>query len=245
MKRPYGVLPILAAILLSPLESRAGEWGLEFGVAGYLPPHEGSDAEVFALPFPYYRGERLSVDLGSISYALTSSENVTVAVEGRIRFEGYDPESSTALAGMEERDPTFDAGFSVVGTYDWGIASLRVAGDVLGVHEGVEVTAAYQYPIELEHWTLIPSVAAQWRSANLVEYYYGVRSGEARDGRPAYSGKSVVNTSLGATALRHFNSHWGFVAGAEYVRLGDGIKDSPIIDKDYEATVYSAVVYRF
>jgi len=232
-------------LTLASAEARAGEWGLGLGVAAQQPPQVGTDTEVVVLPFPSYQGERLSLDFGSIGYALAQSERFRFAIEGQLRFDGYDPDESAALDGLKERDVTLDAGFSIATGDEWGIASLKVMADALGVHKGYEISASYQYPIQFGRWTLVPGVTAKWPSKELVEYYYGVRIDEVTTGRPAYSGRSVFNASAAINASYMLTDTWEIIGGAEYTRLGDGITDSPIIEKDHEVIMYSAIVYRF
>ena len=246
MKQAHGLLVLaLMGLALISSDCRAGEWGLGIGVAAQRPPQQGTDTQVVALPFPSYEGERLSLGFGTIGYALTSSERFRFAVEGQLRFDGYDPDESQALAGLEERDLTLDAGISFTAMDEWGIASLRVMADALGVHEGYEISASYQYPMQFNRWILIPSIGLSLSSAELVEYYYGVKPTEVINGRPAYSGKSVVNASVGLNAMYALANNWEIIGGAEYTHLGDGITDSPIIAKDNEVIAYTALVYRF
>ncbi len=246
MKHAHGLMALaLMGLTLIPVDCRAGEWGLGIGVAAQRPPQQGTDTQVVALPFPSYEGERISLGFGTIGYSLTSSERFRFALEGQLRFDGYDPDASLALAGLEERDLTFDAGFSFTASDDWGIATFKVMGDALGVHKGYEISAVYQYPMQFKRWTLIPSIGLNSPSAELVEYYYGVKSTEVTDSRPAYSGKSVVNATVGLNAMYKLADHWEIIGGAEYTRLGDGITDSPIIERDNEVIAYSALVYRF
>jgi outer membrane protein len=246
MRHLYGLLVLtLMGLTLISADCRAGEWGLGLGVAVQRPPQKGTDTQVVALPFPSYEGDRLSLNFGSIAYSLTNSERFRFAVEGQLRFDGYDPDASEALAGLEERDLTLDAGFSFTASDAWGIATFKVMGDALGVHEGYEISASYQYPMQFKRWTLVPSIGLNLPSAELVEYYYGVKPNEATDDRPAYSGKSVVNATVGLNAMYKLASHWEIIGGAEYTLLGDGITDSPIIAEDSEVIAYSALVYRF
>ena len=246
MKTSLGItILVLLGLTLLPTESRGGEWGLGVGIAGQQPPQVGTDSQVVLLPFPSYQGERLSMDFGSVAYAVAKSERIRFAIEGQLRFDGYDPGESEALTGLEERDVTLDAGFSISAGDDWGVASLKVMADALGVHNGYEISASYHYPIQFERWTLGPGITAKWPSAELVEYYYGVRVGEARVDRPAYSGKSVMNASAAINASYKLAINWEILGGAEYTHLGDGITDSPIIAKDHEVVMYSAIVYRF
>ncbi len=236
---------VFAASALMPGISVAGEWGLGVGVAAQKPPQEGTDTQVVVLPFPSYEGERLSLGFGTVAYALTTSERFRFALEGQLRFDGYDPDDSAALSGLRERDVTLDAGVSLTSTHDWGVASVRFMADALGVHEGYEISASYAYPLQFDRWTVVPAITANWSSADLVNYYYGVRLDEAAEGRPAYDGDAVVNVAASLNASYALSERWEIIGGAEYTRLGDAITDSPIIANDHELIMYSAVAYRF
>lgn len=235
----------VAGLALASNVCAAGEWGLGLGVAAQEQPQTGVDTQVVVLPFPSYEGERLSVGFGNIAYALTTTDRFRVAVEGQLRFDGYDPDDSDELAGMRERDFTLDAGFSVTSGGDWGVASLKAMADALGVHEGYEISATYAYPLTFERLTVVPSIGAHWLSSDLVDYYYGVRNDEATAARPAYSGKAVFNTSASLTAVYELSDSWEIIGGGQYTHLGDEITDSPIIERDREVILYSGIVYRF
>lgn len=236
---------VLTCLFLFPVDGHAGEWGLGLGVAAQRPPQQGTDTQVVVLPFPSYEGERLSLDFGSVSYALSNSKRFRIAAEGQLRFDGYDPNESAALAGLEERDLTLDVGFSLTTGGEWGIASFKVLGDALGVYEGYEISASYLYPMQFKRLTVIPSLGVKMPSDELVEYYYGVRISEETADRSAYSGRSTVNLAASINLMYELPSNWEILGGAEYTRLGSGITASPIIERDSEVIVYSAIVYNF
>ena len=236
---------VFASSALMPAAAEAGEWGLGVGIAAQKPPQEGTDTQVVVLPFPSYEGERLSLGFGTVAWALTTSERFRVALEGQLRFDAYDPDDSQALSGLRERDVTLDAGVSITTSHDWGVASMKLMTDALGVHKGYELSASYAYPLQFERWAVKPAITANWSSSDLVEYYYGVRLDEAADGRPAYDGNSVFNTAISLNASYKLSERWDIIGGAEYTRLGDAITDSPIIARDHEVIMYSAVAYRF
>ena len=236
-------LSIFAATLAAT--ASAGEWGLGIGVAAQQTPQLGTDPQVMVLPFPSYQSERLNVDFGSASYALFQSEEFRFSVQGQLRFDGYDPDDNDELTGLKKRDMTFDAGIGITVTKGWGTFNLNVLGDAFGVHQGYEISANYEYPVTINRWTIVPSVGLTIPSEDLVEYYYGVRRDEATRWRPVYRGKSVVNAVLGANVIYDLSDRWQLMSGGRYVRLGQGITDSPIIDRNHELTVFSAIVYRF
>ena len=246
MKQASGLSALaLMGLILVSIDCSAGEWGIGAGVAAQRPPQEGTDTQVVFWPFPSYEGERLSLGFGYGSFVLSSSERVSVAIEGEVRFPGYDPDSSSALDGLKRRDLTLDLGFSFAVSDEWGIATFKLMADTLGVHEGYEISALYQYPIQINRLAIVPAIGLKLPSDALVEYYYGVEPTETAAGRPAYSGKSTLNATVRLDMMYQLSSDWEIIGGAEYTRLGDGITDSPIIAKSNEVIMYTALVYHF
>ena len=236
---------VLLAMSQVPGAALAGQWGVGVGVAAHQPSQQGTDIEIDGGPFPFYEGDRLNLSFGSISYRLVGTERWQLALEGQARFDGFDPDKSAALAGMEKRNPAIDGGVSLSTGGAWGVAQLRLLADVTGTHKGYEIAASYQIPYESGRWTFVPSVEVKWRNADLVDYYYGVRESEANATRPAYSASSATNVSVGLTAAYKLTQNWQLIGGTEYQRLDDSIKASPIIEKNHEASVFSALIYRF
>lgn len=246
MKQALGpLLLVLMTASLVPNVGRAGEWGIGIGIAAHQPPQQGADIEIDGGPFPFYEGDRLSLSFGSVSYRLIDLKGFQLALEGQARFDGFDPKDNSALAGMQKRNPALDAGFSLATSGRWGAAQLRFLGDVTGTHQGYEIAASYQVPYQSGRWTVVPSIELKWRSADLVDYYYGVRVSEANATRPAYAAGRATNISAGLTAAYKLTQRWQILAGAEYLRLDDSIKSSPIIEKNHEASIFSALIYRF
>ncbi len=239
------LLTVIAATILVPALAQAGEWGIGVGVVRHGPAQQGADAQVTGGPFPFYQGERFSVSFGSISYDFAEVGGMRLALEGQPRFEGYDPTNTDTLVGMHKRNPTLDIGLSLSSDGLWGLAKFRAVGDVTGTHDGYEFSANYQYPFQAGRWTLVPSTSLNWRSSNLVDYYYGVRADESRAGRPAYVGRSGLSATVGLSIDYRLGEHWNVAAGADLTYLGDGITDSPIIEKNHETSLFTALVYRF
>jgi outer membrane protein len=226
--------------------AQAGKWGLGVVAESHQAPLKGADRiDTGVLPFFYYEGDSLTVDFQEISYKLLDLDKFELAALGRIRFQGYDPEDSPELEGMDERDPTFDAGLRLAYGGRWGNVSLSAVTDVTDNHNGQEVTATYGISFQNGRWTIEPSVGLSWQSENLVDYYYGVRSSEARSGRPAYTGHSATNVLAGLNASFKITRHFFTFAGTEYRYLGNSIRTSPVIKKEYEAGGYVGFLYRF
>ena len=238
-------LLIVTGLFTQQANVEAGEWGL--GVAGvrYQPPLKGANSESAMLPYIYYEGNRLSVDFQQISYRLIAGENFEFSVLGQLRLQGYDPGNNIALAGMEKREPSIDAGFSATFSKDWGALGIVAVTDVDDVHNGQEVDLFYSFPIPGRRWLLEPVLGVSWLSQDLVDYYYGVRASEAQPGRPEYQGHSALNIFTEISLTYELTTHWFAFGGANYTFLDDSIRNNSIIESNHELTSFLGLVYVF
>jgi len=76
-----------------------------------------------------------------------------------------------------------------------------------------------------------PRVGLVWQSEKLVDYLYGVRASEVREGREAYDGKATVNTELGLRVFYGIRPAHSVYLDLSSTALGSGIKDSPLVDR--------------
>ncbi len=223
----------------------AGEWGLGAAIVHYQSPLNGVDSEIASLPYITYQGENLNINLSTISYNLFHAEDVQIALEGELRFEGFNPSDSIALAGMEKRKHAFDAGGSFARVGSWGEMKFTLLGDITGTYHGYEARAQIQKPYMLNRWIFAPAVRIAWLDSAVVDYYYGVRLDEASDTRKHYVGHSTTSVFADFMVGYGFSDRLELLGGVKLIRLGDSIQDSPIVDKSYDASVFSALTYKF
>jgi outer membrane protein len=92
---------------------------------------------------------------------------------------------------------------------------------------------------------LVPQIGAEWVDKKAVDYYYGVRAGEATPGRAAYLGKATVNAELGLTGIYRFDKQQSLMLNVGVKALGKEIKRSPIVDRSTENRMMLGYMYRF
>jgi len=156
---------------------------------------------------------------------------------------GYDSEDSFALAGMDDRDGSLDGGIKSSLNLQWMYVSLVAVTDLLGEHEGQEISTVLSK--KLYEGILTPRIGFKWLSEDLVDHYYGVKSSEATGSRPAYAGDSTVNFLAGVSVGVPISEKWAIIGDFEYENLGSEIEDSPIIDREDIFTYVLGAVYRF
>jgi outer membrane protein len=212
-------------------------------------PHKGIGTESHGIPLFLYRTEKLSLYGPMMNYSLLKDSGWEIRGLARIRFEGYEEDDSRYLRGMDDREWTLELGGSVSRALGEGRITADATADVLNEHKGHQVRLSYNYDFRgaanIRDLLVTPTVGVTYRSRQLNDYYYGVRSDEAIAGRPEYD----VGDSTGLlTALRlnyRLNELWSVMAMAAIEWLGSEITDSPIVEKDYEITLLLGAMYRF
>ncbi|MHC4518849.1 MAG: MipA/OmpV family protein [Planctomycetota bacterium] len=208
-------------------------------------PYEGVDPKVYPVPLFGYEGERLYLRGISGGYRLIKMKRWSIGPTVRPRFEGYEASDSSALSGMEDRNPTVDGGIDLAWMTDWGLFSTIVVTDLLGAHDGHELEASYTLRFPYAGFEIFPSLAVRWRSSNLVQYYYGVRGSEARAGRPAYKPDAAITPAVRLALRRDLSDKWGTFLAAQYEWLDNEISDSPIVDDTSRLSLVLGVTYAF
>ena len=220
-------------------------WGVGLGIvsgnAGYT--QMGSDS--MAVPIFLINYGKFYLMGPKFGYQLSSNDNYAFGLTGNYRLDGYEAEDSSFLMGMDDRDGTLDLGVEY--SYDTGLGEIgiEVVADTMGTHEGYQADVSFSYPINFDNGQLSPYVGAEYRSDDLVDYYYGVKSTEATQTRQFYQADSAVNLVMGIRSTWFSGPHHRFVAMLQFTGFDDSIKDSPIVDADDAYNMIVGYAYVF
>ena len=178
-------------------------------------------------------------------YQLYGNDNYTFGLTGNYRLDGYEADDSPYLMGMDDRDGTLDLGVEYSYDSGFGKIGLEVVADTLGTHEGYQADISFSYPINFDNGQLSPYIGTEYRSDDLVNYYYGVKKSEVTQTRQFYQADSAVNLVMGIRSSWFSGPHHRFVAMLQFKAFDDSIKDSPIIDANgsYNMTFGYAYVF--
>jgi outer membrane protein len=268
MLRTHGPITLLALTLLgvaanaqehdaagpdSGEESKSYSWGL--GIAGLSQQQSYADIDRnnFVIPLIYFEsrwvelmGPWLDIKLPSLEWG--KDQELKFAVRTQLfGFDGYKAKDAPILNGMEEREAGIFAGPS----FKWSNPIADVFGEAMfdasGKSKGQRFTIGVERQLHFgDRFMITPSVAATWADEKYADYYYGVRSAEARADRPAYSiGDGIVNTELTLRADYMFDQRQAVFLQAGYTLLDSKIKDSPLTDRSGETMVLFGYLYRF
>ncbi len=218
------------------------------GILAKEEAYKGVDLKVYPLPFFSYTGRKWSFEGTQFRYNLTDEDNFSVNTIVRLRTDGFDADDSSDLDGMSDRDVSLDAGLGLAVSGDWGILSADLLTDAAGKHKGQEVKLTYLRQLRdllgFEKLRVGPFVGTSWRSSSLNDYYYGVRLGEVRPGRPAYDSGDSIDFFAGVRFDYGLNERWSLFMMFQNQWLGSEITDSPIVESHHMISIVTGLVYR-
>ena len=126
---------------------------------------------------------------------------------------------------------------------EWTFKLDRVSGqldvlhDVTGQDHGTEVRAALGIPLIESRGSLTANMGLTWKSAEIVNYYYGEPT--------IYQADSALDPFFKLGYTVPIAGAWRFSAFAQYERLGRAIADSPIVAEHYVVTAFLGAIYKF
>jgi outer membrane protein len=218
------------------------------GVGAIFPttPYKGvKTPPATAVPFVNLNLGRFFLQGVTAGYRLTSHPQASTAAIVQPRFQSYNSNDSDYLEGMGDRNRTAEAGLSFSSRLGRFGFDAGVVSDLLDVHGGQEANAALAVRFGGPVVTVAPGVGVNWQSAELVDYYYGVRPQEARADRPAYAGSAAVNRYARLLVRYRFAKRWGVLGLAKVTRLDNAIYDSPLVNQRHVGSGVLAVTYSF
>jgi outer membrane protein len=114
---------------------------------------------------------------------------------------------------------------------------LDVLHDITDQNNGTEIRAALGIPLLESRGSLTADIGITWKSAAIVNYYYGAAG--------IYEAGSALNPFLKLGYTLPLGRKWRLSAFAEYERLGNAIANSPIVEERYVETVFVGAIYTF
>ena len=229
-------------------EARAQDearWAVGAGAAVFSSPFKGADDIVVPVPYFGYEGDRLSIGPFNGSYRTASTSGVTVSAITMLRFQLTDPEDSPFLEGMSKRRATVEGGMAADLKAGPGAFRLEAQADLLGKHGGGQVSLGYGVGFPIGRLEVMSRAAVSWQSAELVDYYYGVRASEATAARPAYKAGDALVPSIGVDFSYPITRRTSLVAFTYAEFLPEAVTNSPIVSDKVAGQIIIGAIHRF
>ena len=199
-----------------------------------------------------YRGEKINLDKGKLSYDFTNSNQYAVELLMKSNNFGFKAGDSPNFKGMSRRKQSVDLGGRVIVDTGVGPATFEVTKDV-------NASKGFQADVKLggitphaPHWTgereitVAAAAGLRYQSAKAVDYYYGVKSSEATANRKAYKGKAAMTPYIGLEAQANITPHVTLNANIGASKKARSIRNSPLTrDGKYELGASIGINYWF
>ena len=120
----------------------------------------------------------------------------------------------------------------------WGLTGqLDVLHEITGHNHGDEVRAALGVPISKVGGAWSADFGITWKSAAIVNYYYGAPN--------VYEGGAALDPFVKLAYSRPLKGKWKITAFVECEHLDHAIADSPIVNARFVTTTFVGTVYAF
>jgi len=175
----------------------------------------------------------------------SEDKSIRVGLQFEPRF-GWEAESGTRVAGMQDRNFSFEGGPAIQWRTGVGVFNASIAQDLGGASRGQTVQVQFiRSLIGSQNLRVNGIVGLQWFSGKMNDYYFGVRPTEATFARPAYTAGASTSLQAGLNGAWSVSARGSILFGAIMSRLGSSPADSPIVETPWQGIVYTGYGWSF
>jgi len=237
------------------------------------PLYDGDSFPMLILPdFSYYT-DTWFIDNGTLGYSLMQNERFAASVVMRLNSEkGYfqrwfagnvitlnstsailPPEvdtgtqksmSAVSVDHVKKRPTAVDAGLQFNWFGEQWQSRLNFWQDINSKYEGQNASLSWSrfWPLAGGQFDL--STTLYWKSAKLIDTYYGVGEDELYY-LQRYDGRASWQPEVRVGWQKALTSRWTMLTFYRYLHLDDAMTDSPLVQDDSVQTWFVGMSYRF
>jgi outer membrane protein len=220
-------------------------WGIGVAAAVLERPFRDYDNETKVIPIVYFDNRWMSLNGGRFDFKINRSETLSFRARARYSLDGYDPDESDYLEGMEERDDSAWVGGAIVWKPSFAEFSAEYLTDAMDKSGGSRARLEVERRFGMGRFGLTPRLAAEWVDQKYVAYYYGVLPGEVTPDRSFYEGDATANIEAGIRLDYSPSRKHTFFVDVSAVSLGDEIKNSPLVERSSQSRVTAGYLFHF
>ena len=186
-------------------------------------PYEGVDTELTPSLLILGRIGHAFIEGNRASYPIKRLGWGTVSLVGQVRMHQYLDADDSPLTD-DDRKRGVELGPQLSIPLGNGYVSQFTLFQDLGVaHESQELEASIYKRFNVEELTLIATLAAQYQTEDLMDYYVGTDN---------YRAKAELTKEIELLATYPINEDWNAIAVWRYYQHGNNFEDSPLTDSD-------------
>jgi len=177
------------------------------------------------------RNEGLSVGYNFYNTEHWNYDINSVTVHGSIQNEIYDLDKIF----HQEFDSATMVGLRATGHYGQITMQFLVAPYIIddevadAVDSSLYASAWLGYSWQIKNWSIHSSVGFEYRSSDLIDYYYGISADEASAHFGQYQADSGIDLTTQLSASYPISESWLFESYLRYTDLSDSVTDSPVM----------------
>lgn len=153
--------------------------------------------------------------------------------------------TNIGVGDVADRDWAVDAGLRFHWYQENSEWSLSLFQDISNVHKGQQAILTYRHKYHLSDWMISPAVSLTWKSADLLDYYYGIDANDGVSESLFYDAKAGFFPSVRVSVRRRMSENWHWLIFGKYTHLDKGMTDSPLVEESQRMTFFTGVTYRF
>lgn len=157
----------------------------------------------------------------------------------------YAPESKVSIEQISKRKWAVNAGLRWHYFLDNMEFSASWQNDISGVHKGQIVGLAYSVNWLWHDTQFKTQIGADWKSAHLVDYYYGLDQKDTSDPQQWFEADAGVETYVSVNIQKPINKNWVWVSSLSYRTLPTSMTLSPLVEENNIKRLFMGVAYRF
>ncbi|MGJ8648152.1 MAG: MipA/OmpV family protein [Marinomonas colpomeniae] len=206
-----------------------------------LPYPQTDDLSMSLQPYIAYEWENLHIGVDDVSYEFFSKPNLSLTFTVQPRGSLADENDSPIFSGIDRED-AIEAGLILNYVLNEGLVSQwywknHYFQDVSSVYKGRHITTELGYQREYANYTLDTSVGLIHQSGQLNHYLYGVNANEQSQNRPAFQAKESVHPFFEVGINYQFMNRSLLVVSMNIDILDNDLKESPLLERNTQASV--------
>jgi outer membrane protein len=245
------LLIVLSSFVVAPAwaedeTSSSYKWRLGIGVGAAQRPYRGADPSTLAVPLIFADGRYFSLFGTGGDIKLATTGPIDWRVRGRFEFsEGYEANDASELRGMKDRKASAWVGPAAIVHTSLGDVSIEYLTDASGHSRGERGLVGMRRRFSSGAWSVTPRAEVGWMSADVVDYYFGVKSSEATLARRAYEGHSTTVLRTGIRVDYQLGGRSTLFVDAGASRFGAAVEHSPLVSRRVTGSLFAGYLRTF
>lgn len=233
--KKFSVLGLVLLPCLAVAETPPANWDVGLAVTARQSPFVGGDTQIGGKPVI---ADSSGFAIDGPALALLKTPRAQYYVGAGLDEWDYERGQSADLKDMQELDRAINLRVGGAWKILNGVSLFEIAQDMTA-HKGTQLKARYTFNPEPYQSIFRPYAEVQWLSADVADYYVGVKADEAKLGRPAYQADAAFAFKAGIVVEQPLSPKLTLVGDAAMTAYDSEISDSPIIER---SSVWSGAV---